>query len=63
MQLSQKTTLGDSFETCPNCDYDDGFHVLLERRDDVGGTDMRIHLKCPSCATTYDLGWVARMGD
>ena len=63
MQPSETTTLGDSFEACPNCDYDGGFHVLLERRDDVAGTDMRIHLKCPNCATTYDLGWVARMGD
>ena len=63
MQPSQRTTLEGSFEVCPNCNYDGGFHVLLEQRDDVPGTDARIHLKCPSCTTTYDLGWVARLGD
>jgi uncharacterized Zn finger protein len=63
MQPSQSKTLGGSFEVCPNCDYDGGFHVVLERRDDVAGTDIRIHLKCPSCGTAYDVGWVGRLGD
>jgi hypothetical protein len=63
MQPSQDMELEGSFETCPKCDYDGGFHVLLERRDDVAGANARIHLKCPSCAATYDFGWVGRLED
>ena len=63
MQPAEEMRLGDSFEVCPSCQYDGGFHMLLERREDVPGTNMRIHLKCPSCERTYDVGWVGRLNE
>ncbi len=61
MQPSRSTDLDESFEVCPECGYDGGFHVLLQRHADVGDAGLRIHLKCPSCRTTYDVGWIGRL--
>jgi hypothetical protein len=63
MQPSEETRIQDSLEICAECDYDGGFHVLLERREDAPWSNMRIHLKCPSCGKTYDVGWVGRLDE
>ena len=63
MQPSQTTQVENTLEVCPSCGYDGGFHVLLERRDDVPKTDVRLHLKCPGCRATLDVGWVSHLAD
>ena len=40
---------------CPECDYDNGFHVSF-----VGpGSDgkLTVLLICPNCSARFDLGW------
>ncbi len=39
---------------CPNCGYDDGFHVSYV--PDENG--MRIINICPDCHSRFDPGWV-----
>ena len=61
MQPSERLTVEGSLEVCPECGYEGGFHVLIQRRDDVPDANIRLHLKCPGCGATYDLGWVGRL--
>lgn len=42
------------FSICPACDYARGFHVSFQ--NDSSGN--RIILICPSCAASYDVGWL-----
>ena len=47
---------GDSFEACPDCQYDGGWHVVLYRhRRSKGEHDVKMMLRCPKCHVTYDL--------
>jgi hypothetical protein len=49
----------EQYESCANCGYDNGFHVALVREEaGDGGTNVRVILKCPSCSTKFDVGWV-----
>jgi hypothetical protein len=42
------------WRACPECSYDNGWHVLFKR---VHGTKMaQMDLQCPGCKKTYDLG-------
>jgi hypothetical protein len=61
MQPSRPTRIAGAWEVCSECGYEGGFHVLLERRSDVPDANLRLHLKCPGCRTTYDVGWVGRL--
>jgi len=45
---------------CPECGYEDGFHVSFQRRDD-GALD--VILICPSCSARFTVGWAVREGD
>jgi len=48
-----------SFDRCPRCEYDGGFHVLLQMRPPTGEAmrTVGVLLKCPGCQGTYDVGW------
>ncbi|MFQ6130727.1 MAG: hypothetical protein ACE5R4_01705 [Armatimonadota bacterium] len=61
MQPARRTDIEDSLEVCPECAYEGGFHVLLERRADLADANLCLYLKCPSCRTTYDVGWLGRL--
>ena len=61
MEDSRDARLENELASCPECGYEGGFHVVMERREDVPDTDMRVHLRCPGCSVTYDIGWVARL--
>ena len=42
------------FEVCPDCGYEGGFHILLEKVTTSGSENVKIRLKCPSCSKVYD---------
>ncbi len=50
--------------TCPQCGYENGFHVSFRRatsgkpRDDVA-----VWLICPSCSTSFDVGMRVRLSE
>lgn len=43
--------VGGEFSRCESCNYEGGFHVLL---DPVGRGEVKVRLKCPNCYTVYD---------
>jgi hypothetical protein len=45
-----------SLRSCPQCDYDRGFHVALERTEGPQGANVLVKLICPGCAAVYDVG-------
>lgn len=40
---------------CPDCGYQNGFHVGF-RRVGQAGTELAIWLICPSCSAVLDIG-------
>ena len=63
MQPTVRQPVEDSLEVCPECGYDGGFHVLLERCSAVAGSNLRLYLKCPNCRTAYDVEWISRLAE
>jgi hypothetical protein len=55
MTDAQKVVLQNRFEICPQCNYKDGFHIILIEDPDAGRAEMKFQLKCPNCSTIYDL--------
>jgi transcription elongation factor Elf1 len=49
MAETKKVDLKDRFETCPDCGYENGFHMILIKDPHA------FQLECPSCAQIYDL--------
>jgi predicted RNA-binding Zn-ribbon protein involved in translation (DUF1610 family) len=52
-QDAQPIEVTDELHSCPECGYEQGFHVAFVRVGD--GRQLRIDLICPSCATRYNL--------
>ena len=58
MQDAKRAILGhgDTFEACPDCQYDGGWHIVLQRQlKSKSDHDVKILLRCPKCHTTFDL--------
>ncbi len=55
MTDAEKVVFQKRFETCPHCDYKDGFHIILVEDPDAGPAEIKFQLKCPSCSHIYDL--------
>ncbi len=45
-------TLEEEFKLCPLCNYQDGFHSMLQR----DGEEIRWLFICPSCHEVFDIG-------
>lgn len=45
-------TLEEEFKSCPLCNYQDGFHSMLQR----DGEEIRWLFICPSCHEVFDIG-------
>ena len=45
--------VADELHVCPQCGYDNGFHVAFVREPD--GDSLRVELICPSCSARYNL--------
>jgi len=47
---------------CPECNYQNGFHVSFHRTaaDDQSG-EVDVRLICPSCSAVFDVGLKARL--
>jgi len=43
--------VGGGFSRCESCNYEGGFHLLL---DPVGEGEVKVRLKCPNCYKVYD---------
>jgi hypothetical protein len=42
---------------CPECRYQNGFHVAFKRVEPNGHEDrMAVQLICPSCSAVFDVG-------
>jgi len=48
-----------TLRSCPQCNYDRGFHLALERSGGPSGSNVLLKLICPSCAVVYDVGLTA----
>lgn len=49
----------EPLDHCEKCDYDKGFHVILEP---VRFSDqVHVNLKCPGCDAIYDVGWTVKL--
>ncbi|MBM4034284.1 MAG: hypothetical protein FJ291_21265 [Planctomycetes bacterium] len=47
---------------CPQCGYQNGFHLSLKRlASDRHGNDTAIWLICPSCSSLFDAGLRTRL--
>jgi hypothetical protein len=55
MSDPKKVNLENKLEVCDVCGYTGGFHVILERTPECGPDEVRVRLKCPSCAQVFDL--------
>jgi hypothetical protein len=55
MSEIKEVTLENKFEVCDACGYTGGFHVIFERTSECEANEVRVRLKCPSCAQVFDL--------
>jgi len=55
MTTVKKVEIKERFEVCPECGYENGFHMILLNDYQARRSAMKFQLKCPSCAQIYDL--------
>ena len=55
-EIVEPVEVEDELTRCPQCGYEDGFHVGFVRIAPGGSKDLRVWLICPSCSARYDLG-------
>lgn len=57
MSHVRRVEVNQSFSECPDCGYQNGFHVSLRRVEPNGAPrKLAVHLVCPSCSAIYDIG-------
>ena len=62
MPKARSLEVPNSQRECPECGYQNGFHVSFHRTPpDERGNDVQIRLICPSCSAVYDIGLKARL--
>lgn len=44
------------WSVCDKCDYDRGFHIAFEQRDET-----EVILVCPGCGQQYRVNWVLHL--
>lgn len=50
----KQVDIKERFEVCPECGYENGFHMILLGDPHAHSQEMKFQLKCPNCAQTYD---------
>jgi hypothetical protein len=51
-----RVEVSNSFCQCPECGYQNGFHIAFKRIEPNGSAHkLAVHLICPSCSATYDI--------
>ena len=51
----KKVEMEDEFKVCPSCGYEDGFHSMFRKDEDVA----RWLFICPACHSVFDIGMTA----
>ncbi len=46
----------NEFKVCPSCGYEDGFHTMLKKEEDV----TKWLFICPACHNVFDVGHTLR---
>jgi hypothetical protein len=47
----------EALRQCPECGYQNGFHVSFRRvPSDKHGNQVAVQLICPSCSAVFDVG-------
>ena len=47
----------NTFQECPECGYQNGFHVAFKRVEPNGSEHkLTVELICPSCSAVFDIG-------
>ncbi len=44
--------MDDEFKVCPSCGYEDGFHSMFKKEEDV----LKWLFICPACHDVFDIG-------
>jgi hypothetical protein len=54
--------VSSGLRVCPECGYQNGFHLALHPETEAGdGANVSVRLVCPSCSATYDVGLRVRV--
>ena len=57
MSTVKRIEVTQAFNECPDCGYQNGFHVSVRRIEPNGDArKLAVHLICPSCSAIYDIG-------
>jgi uncharacterized Zn finger protein len=48
----KNVAMNGEFKICPSCGYEDGFHSMFKKEDDI----IRWLFICPSCHQVFDIG-------
>jgi len=51
--------MNGQFRVCPECGYERGFHLVLERTGRPN--EAKLLLICPNCGVGFDLGLTGRI--
>ena len=51
--------MNGQFRICPECQYEGGFHLVLERTGRPN--EAKLLLVCPNCGIGFDLGLVGQI--
>ena len=54
----RRVDVGEEFRVCPECGYENGFHVTF--RPAGQGDSMDWLFVCPNCSSQFDLGLKVR---
>ncbi len=62
MSKARRLDVGEWQRECPECGYQNGFHICFHREpSDDEGSEVEVRLICPSCSTVYDVGLRCRV--
>jgi predicted RNA-binding Zn-ribbon protein involved in translation (DUF1610 family) len=62
MPKARRLDVADWQRECPECGYQNGFHLSFHRiASDEQGNNVEVRLICPSCSTVYEIGLRCRL--
>ena len=57
MSTAQLIDVNAALKECPECGYQNGFHIALKRVEPNGEKHkLAVQLICPSCSAVFDIG-------
>ncbi|MFW6162192.1 MAG: hypothetical protein ACODAJ_05440 [Planctomycetota bacterium] len=66
MSMAEPAQVGvpDQLRECPDCGYQNGFHLALKRLEPSSGEHtLAVQLICPSCSSLFDIGLRMTLSD